>query len=189
MHLFSKFAVLCSVGFVALYSMDNDETGVIPRASYFVYEGNEGNKSYVIMGVPSGSKQVTFYTYDGEAIRTTGYQLGNFQAVEKRLDPMAPKPQPVAYSIKYWECLIGVGYKGVPGHFIVFHDKHGNQIQRFRFEKNKTDVAEFNSQLRHPMDLSRLSFNDIDNRYAASQAIEKKAQEDHGQAKSGCSVL
>jgi hypothetical protein len=40
MNLFLKFAALCSVGSFALYSMDNDRAGVIPKASYFVYEGN-----------------------------------------------------------------------------------------------------------------------------------------------------
>jgi hypothetical protein len=136
------------------------------------------------MGVPSGSERVTFYTYDGEKIKTTEYQIGSFQAQANRLDSTAPKPQPVAYSIKYWECWIGIGYKGVPGHFMVFHDKHGNQIERFRFEKNKTNIAAFSSAL----DLSRLSFDDIDRRYAASQEIEKQTQASHNQKQSGCVI-
>lgn len=84
--------------------------------------------------LPTNSKRITFYTCDGNPIKTTEYSIGRFEGVRKCLDPAAPRPQPTKYSIKYWECWIGFVYKGVPGHFMVFHDKHGNQIESFRFE-------------------------------------------------------
>ncbi len=167
---------------VVCVAMDNDKPEYIPNASYFIYEGTEGERPEVVMRVPTSSKHVTFYTFDGNKIKTTEYSIGQFEAVQKLLDPAAPKPQPAGYSIKYWECWVGFGYKGVPGHFMIFHDKHGNQIESFRFEQGKTDIKFFCQRL----DLSLLSFDDVNKHYAYSQEIEKQAKERHKSAGLGC---
>lgn len=179
MKSFMLSIVICMS--VACVAMDNNNE-YIPQASYYAYEGTEGQREELIMGVPSSSKYATFYTFDGNEIKKTQYQIGEFAALAKHLDPAAPKPQPTTYSITYWECWLGFGYKGVPGHFMIFHDKRGNEIKRFRFEYGKTDINSFGQCL----DLSLLSFDDLNKRYEDSKKIERLAQESHKSAGWGC---
>lgn len=104
------------------FAIDN-----IPNASYAIYQDDKA---------PVTLKNVTFYTFDGNPIITVQYRLA-CRAYPKnkslRLDPAAPKPQPVTYEIKpasKMHQLFGSG-KGI----IFFYDKHNNVIQQYECYK------------------------------------------------------
>jgi hypothetical protein len=121
---------------------------IIPHASYVIYEG--ASKTGIGSGVPGTSRQVTFYTSNGEPIKTEPFEMCCFSAVERKLDPSAPKPQPTTYKIKFWPAfhlglvtsIFGLT-KGSPGDFIVFHDKNGNIIDSHRYNKESDKVTVF----------------------------------------------
>ncbi len=108
--------------------------GIVAGASYHIYQGaNESSH-----GIPMTSRHVTFYAYDGTPLATYRYRMGCFSSVEIMLDPTAPKPQPATCVINYWpacELVFGMT-KGVPGWFIVFYDRNGNKITRYRYDRD-----------------------------------------------------
>jgi len=130
------------------------ESEVVKGASYAVCDG-----AFITgcMGTPCSGKFVSFFTYDGNLLvkkEIEGHSCCNTKRKFK-LDPLAPKPQPVSYQIKYWPGIIvrieGLSrlwfgrniVKGVPGDFIIFCDKHGNRIKSYRFDKNTQQISIF----------------------------------------------
>lgn len=91
---------------------------VIRDASYVVYKNS----------------LATFYTFDGKKIESDPHRT-HFEYMEQQLDSSAKKPQPTTYKLEYWPA----NGKKMPGDFITFYDKNGNEIRRYRFcEKNNT---------------------------------------------------
>lgn len=130
---------LCANLIASLYSHSNREhcDGVIANASYCIYEG----ASDIVGGIGSSSKYVTFYTYNGNHITKIEHH-DEFSKINNMLDHNAPKPQPITCTIKYWPAIpmpFG-GTKGVPGWFICFYDKHGNQIDCYRYDEKKHEI-------------------------------------------------
>ena len=122
------------------YPMEKVDNTVIPNSSYMIYEGQYG----IISGVPNTSRNVTFYTCNGDPIATEEHYF-RFRLMSRKLDPAAPKPQPIKYEIKYWpavSCPDGMK-KGVPGDFILFYDKNGNQIKSYRYDKTQNQITVF----------------------------------------------
>ena len=97
---------------------------VIPNASYFVRSEENPNI-------------VKYYSFDGELLNEVSQPV-NLKDEEKRIDPNAPRPQPVRSSIRYWPAIsLGtVGTKGVPGFYIDFYDKHDNCFKSFRYHSD-----------------------------------------------------
>ncbi len=137
---------------IVLHAMeDKPDDSVVQDSSYFVYEGATGTTG----GIPTGSKLVTFYTFDGRPLKTIAHKF-YFPIIERKLDQKAPKPQPTEYEIKYWAAhaislkrldgTVGTVYKGVPGNFILFYDKNGNIIERDRFDEGSS-VQNFSNKL------------------------------------------
>jgi len=111
----------------------SDTASIIPNASYMIYEGEKG----VIPTVSMTSQYITFYTADGEPIKTIEHGKGVW-SMQRKLDPMAPKPQPVL-------CML----RNVPdnrqnkkanngGDYIVFYDKHDNNIYHHPYNDSVT---------------------------------------------------
>jgi hypothetical protein len=129
-------SLLILSSFSAMFAVEVDRT-VIPNASYYIYEGAPD----IIAGViPCAHKYAHFYTATGDLLQTVEH---NLCAMKAKLDPNAPKPQPVKYAVKYWPAFslgVGKGTKGMPGEFIVFYDKHGNQIDSYRYDKEAQKV-------------------------------------------------
>ena len=80
---------------------------------------------------------VKYYSFDGELLNEVSQPV-NLKDEEKRIDPNAPRPQPVRSSIRYWPAIsLGtVGTKGVPGFYIDFYDKHDNCFKSFRYHSD-----------------------------------------------------
>ena len=98
---------------------------IIADASYVVYDKDLKNK--------------TFYTYDGNPIIKIKNKAPNLRTKDythplstrnRRLDPEAPKPQPIYYTIEYYRA-----FKGRSGYRIYFLDKNDNEIKWYRYNK------------------------------------------------------
>ncbi len=151
-----KYLLFLTVAFLAInsaaYSMEQEQNNsVIRGASYCVYEGDTG----ITGGILMSSRFVTFYTFDGNEIKTIAHNHEP-HVIEKKLDTMAPKPQPTTYQIKYWAAhQIGFGLqKGVSGNFIVFYDKNGNKINSHRYNDTASEEGDNLEQFADKFDLS-----------------------------------
>jgi len=163
---------LVTTAFIAnsyLFSMQKDEDKIISNASYCIFEGD--NPKDIIGGIPGSSKTVTFYTFNGDKIKTIEHNF-HFPLMRGKLDPKAPKPQPVSCMLRFWPAIeLDFGMtKGVPGWFIIFYDKNGNRIESYRYyydiQKNVISVMDkdylfdkSNPQLiaeDFPLDLSKI---------------------------------
>lgn len=119
------FFALCVVSSVFCGEGENSPILVIPGASYYVQTSQES---------------ASFYSFDGNFIKTVEYPAWA-SGIEARLDSSAPKPRPVACEVSYWKAFpvylggIRVATKGVPGDMIIFFDKKGNEINRFRYDR------------------------------------------------------
>ncbi len=133
-----------------------------------MYEG----ATSITGGVPASSKLVTFYTFDGQPLKTIEHKF-RFPIIERKLDQMAPKPRPTECEVKYWPAIqLGFGMrKGEPGNFIIFYDKNGNIITRERFNEN-SNLQNFNNKL----DLSIVKQRAIIS-YAKERVIEKAKEQ------------
>lgn len=138
-----SLALLCVVNTSINAMQEELDESTVPNSSYFVYEGSTGTTG----GVPMTSKLVTFYTFDGKPIKTIEHKF-RFPVIERKLDRNAPKPRPTEYEVKYWPAIqLPFGMrKGAPGNFILFYDKNGNIINRFRYDDGST-VQTFSSSL------------------------------------------
>src|SRR5690349_9619970 len=121
------FLILLCVATSALGS--EPVTIPVARASYVIYSHQDmlGGHSYI----PSYEQTATFYTFNGDHLRTVDITPQNHNRLPDLVDRAAPKPQPVRSEVQYWPAIkIGFGMtKGVPGDFIMFRDKHGNCIE------------------------------------------------------------
>ena len=108
----------------------------IANASYAIYEGGKRP------GIFSAPKNVTFYTFDGDSIITVEHPqayICYLKINRLRLDPAAPKSQPVTYEIKSASKIF---YSGKCT--IIFYDKHNNVIAEFEcYKKNDTIAIAF----------------------------------------------
>ena len=141
--LMNKYITALSFVFLTVaisYPMEHIDKSIIPNSSYMIYE----DEQTMTGGVPASSRQVTFYTPTGDPIKTIEHHFC-FYAMNRKLDQSAPKPQPIAYQIKYWPAIsLGWGMtKGVPGDFIAFYDKNGNEIKRYRYDKTNNQITVF----------------------------------------------
>jgi hypothetical protein len=103
---------------------------IIPDSSYCVYEG----ENEITGGISSACKHVTFYTFDGTAIRTVEHDpLGS---EDHMLDLQARKPQPQSCTIKYWNG----NSKTKPGWFIIFYDRHKNSLGSYHYDKETHEI-------------------------------------------------
>lgn len=153
-------------------SVDEDNNTIIPDASYVIYEG----ASTAHMGIPTTSKTATFYTFNGNAIKTIEHYF-RFPLIQKLLDSQAPKPQPTDYQIRYWPAIqIGFGTKGIPGFFIDFFDKNKNRIKSLRVKKSDK-LANFDNQL----DISRLLPEKFSELFARAKQ-QKKTHIEHNKS-------
>lgn len=119
------YLLLPSITALPMYSMDQE---VVPKASYVVFEGEAK-----LGGVSPFSRWAIFYSSTGVALETVAHH-GDFEAMKHRLDRTAPKPQPVSCEIEYCPAL-GFGRReGDPGHLILFYDKNGNTVDRYRYD-------------------------------------------------------
>lgn len=136
------FATIITANFYVL-SMDHS---IIPNASYYIYD--------------DGKKHVTFYTFDGDKIQTIEFN-SKFESIINRLDPKAPKPQPVFYEIKQWkimdnECVW----------CIVFYDKNGNTIASYRYDRKTHEIIIYTQNLmEHELWPSTFKFNEENPRF------------------------
>jgi hypothetical protein len=99
----------------------------IPGASYAVFEGSKK------------SGNVTFYTFDGNPIITVPAHLAYhvyLKVNSLRLDPSAPKPQPVTYEIKPVSKIFKSGKST-----LFFYDKHNNVIAEFECYKKSNSFS------------------------------------------------
>ena len=122
-----------------VYPMVDDS--VIPNSSYMIYEGQEE----VLGGVPASSGQVTFYTNNGDPIKTVEHQFC-FYAMERKLDQTAPKPQPVSYKIENRPITAMNSAKTEGASYIdliLFFDKNGNEIKRYYYDKINNQITIF----------------------------------------------
>jgi len=118
----------------------------IKNAAYYIYDlGPKINSSIccTASGIPGGSKEVTFYTFDGDAITTIQHSM-EFKEKEK-LDQQANKIKPKSYRRIWWPAFnVGFGLtKGCPGYAILFHDKNGNRIGWARMDTENDDIEKF----------------------------------------------
>lgn len=129
------------------------EVQKIPNASYYIYEN--ANPNSPIGYSPGKAEPVIFYTFDGDEI-TVNEHLSNFILPHKMLDPNAPKPQSCTYQITWWSGLSIIHQEliGIPGWFICFYDKNGNQIASYRCDKNTFEISDFSEKF--PIDLSNV---------------------------------
>lgn len=116
----------------------SQQGNVLEGASYFIYEGADPED---IIGINSATSHwVTFYTCDGEEVE----KIKNVREATlfTRLDPNAPKPQPVTCKIRWWPAFTMPfgGTKGVPGWFICFYDKNGNQIDSYQYDIDAYEI-------------------------------------------------
>lgn len=113
-------------------------SSIIPASSYYVFDPES-----ITRGVHISGKTVTFYTFDGNPISTVEHHF-TFE-LDKQLDPDAKKPQPTTVKIRYWPAhYLGLGmYKGCPGWFIDFYDKHCNQVAYYRYDKEEHEIILF----------------------------------------------
>lgn len=108
----------------------------IPGASYAIFEGGKAPSP-----LSRSQKNVTFYSFDGNPIITlahpSAYRFG-YPKVNPglRLDPSAPKPQPVTYEIKRSSKIF---YSGKCT--IIFYDKHNNALAEFECYKTNDTIA------------------------------------------------
>jgi hypothetical protein len=177
-------AVVYALSTVLLHCMDSEET-VIPQASYLIYEG-----AGEIGGVAGGSKKVTFYTFDGNPIKTIEHHF-RFPQMDRLLDPQAPKPQPTRYAVIYWPAIsIGWGTKGMPGHFIHFFDKNNNKINSYRLDTSKPNaLTEFDEKPSSELNLTLLSKGDIQPQYQQAETQRIANQKQNNLNNSNCTVL
>jgi hypothetical protein len=105
-----------------------NRTGYIKGASYLVYEGEESISPFRDV-IPEKSRFVTFYTADGEKLKTLPLVDRYGSDMEQLLDKTA-KPQPHSCVLKWWpsECLSFGMYMGKYCWHVVFYDKQGNRI-------------------------------------------------------------
>ena len=124
-----------------MFSADRNPE-IIKNASYGVCDCEKTSVWGMIhaFGGLCRNSKVTYYTYNGEPIKTITSQQTPIDCYT--LDPSAPKPQPTAYEVKFWPTIqMGLITKGAPGDFILFKDKHGNTITRYRFNKKTQKVT------------------------------------------------
>lgn len=128
-----KFMIALLAVVTNLSVMASLDESVISQASYMVYD--DAND---LGWMSSSGGFVTFYTAQGDYIEKVEHNF-RFSSMKSKLDKSAPRPQPVAYKVKYWPAFPIKGNprvtKGVPGDFIIFYDKNGNVIARYRFNK------------------------------------------------------
>ncbi len=137
-HGFIAFFYLLSL--VKCVGLAGEQVDVIPDAAY-VIEKLDGSFAIELFreffGDHSKRKyKKIFYTFDGNPIKECPGQV----RIEdyRRLDPLAPHPQPVEFKIRWRTVII----KGVSGYFIYFYDKNGNVIDKFRCEGLNALTAE-----------------------------------------------
>lgn len=124
---------------LATISIATHATPDIANASYAIFEGGKEPNNSIFYPNNRPPLNVTFYTFDGNPIVTVNnpYRDGYPKRCHLRLDPSAPKPQPVTYEIKpvsKMHALFGSGKS-----IIFFYDKHNNVIlQHECYKKNKT---------------------------------------------------
>lgn len=148
------------------------DTNIIPRASYYVYEGSPTKDSPIIHtpgGVDGDSKKVTFYTSEGDPIITIEHNF-KFSIIAAKLDKNAPKPKAASYKRIWWPAFdLGWGMtKGSPGYAVLFHDKNGN---RFAWERMSSEDA----------DISMLTKVDLSSAVEEKSDFSRKRTETHGE--------
>lgn len=136
-----KLTLLALITPLALCAMQNND--MIQGASYYIIKGNETSLFQVI---GAANTHVTFYDANGNELKQLSREECDIFHVERKLDPAAPKPKVATYAIKWWPA-IPVKFlwikatKGVPGYFLVLKDKHGNYIERFRYDEQTKKIA------------------------------------------------
>jgi len=106
---------------------------IIKGASYFTYDGTEGNR--ILDSDYPDSKEITFYSYEGETL--SSFNKAEVSNPESALDTSAKKPQVHSCSIRYWKAsqsFIPGRTNGIPGWFISFYDKNRNKIKSYRYD-------------------------------------------------------
>ncbi len=117
------------------------DDSIIPNASYMA----TGNGLPMLHGGES-SNVVRFHTATGLLLKTISFDHNMYDndliELNYKLDPNAPKPQPVSCKIAYWPAItidlgfgLGKGKKGCPGDMIYFFDIHGNCISWGRYQR------------------------------------------------------
>lgn len=101
-----------------------EKFSMVPGASYCVQTSNQTD--------------INFYTFDGNFIATSSLESLPFhkdsrlRLIVNRLDPDAPKPQPVT-------CKIQPGQRQTDW-AICFYDKNGHPVKRYRYDKEKSEI-------------------------------------------------
>lgn len=102
-------------------------TPIVPHASYVVYNGY----MKISGGAPTRSRRATFYTYDGNPLQTIEHNQC-FDAMRRKIDPRAPKPQPAFCGIISWS---GPCAGNEAGDYLRFFDKNYRNIRTYRYNK------------------------------------------------------
>ncbi|MDR3647150.1 MAG: hypothetical protein P4L22_06425 [Candidatus Babeliales bacterium] len=129
--------------FINLHSSENPQ--VIPKASYFVYDGV--NLDYENSDLSKGHvnllRNINFYTFDGNLITKIEH---NFRIVsmQMKLDPDAKIPRPLFFRVKENPTIcIPFGLKKtLQGIYVLFYDKHRNLINYFEYTGSKNVTRE-----------------------------------------------
>lgn len=119
---------------------------IIANASYYVDAGFPKINSCISRipgGITQGSDLVTFYTFDGNPIKTIICDRIDIKP-DNMLDPNAPKPKPVSYRKIWWPAYrFGYGLlKSQPGYAVLYHDKSGNRIGWNRIKSPDVNIKE-----------------------------------------------
>lgn len=116
-------------------SIRAEDLEIIPTASYVFCHDTTCESTHGMQKPRIG--KATFYTFDGNPIKTVLYE--NPELLTKQLDPEAPAPQLASCKIKYVPPVVGTVKnkfpipKGVGGDFIIFYDKNNNPLVMCRF--------------------------------------------------------
>ena len=107
------------------------DTDIISGSSYLVYEGGLTKSSPINRSpghVSKTSKNVTFYTFDGNPITTIKHNF-DFEKMNAKLDPSALVPKPISFRkifMPTFKCVDSMIVEA--GYMVLFHDKNGNRI-------------------------------------------------------------
>lgn len=142
-----KLTILCGSLLCVHASYSSEQSSIIKYASYLVYH----RQNKITGGVPIKSKKVTFYTYLGDPLAT--YEHNHYFATMKnKLDPYAPKPQPLFFEIAYLKKPVKTFDRLQPaGYYIIFYDKNDNPILTARHSglalPSLADIRQFSNLL------------------------------------------
>nr|WIL04982.1 hypothetical protein Cduv_502 [Cedratvirus duvanny] len=146
------------------------DDSVIPGASYYTYDcwpkiTDPVNKR-TPLGISGFSKEVTYYTSQGDKICTLKHE-NQVDLVALKLDPQVEKPKLASYKRVYWpsrEIAKGM-YKERPGYYLYCHDKDGNRAFSFPLSSPDEDVENFtkvdlSQAMEEPSDFTKLPKGD-----------------------------